>query len=251
MAGGTAIGMFFPLEKLGHLWVLAAFLCSLVFVYGYLFIKNDQKKIERNHKFFPNLRQVFKKDFDPIRGILTNRAMLFTCLIGIILSASFSTVINYTQIVTYVNLSHLNNSYTHGIVFILVLLVQSFSGYMMQKFTPPIFLLSLCILGIFITLLFSTISYLNVALWIILFFFLVSLEVSIFGKIHNKITDELRVTISSAMNMFSMILASFFSGFIYLGYTSISYIYTFFACIFFTIFVLIVFHNTIKQKETL
>ena len=100
-------------------------------------------------------------------------------------------------------------------------------------------------------LLFSTLPYLNVALWIILFFFLVSLQINISGKVHNKITDGLRATIDSVMNALAMILASFFSWIIYQRYTSINSIYAFFACVFFAVFVLNTLHSIINKKNKL
>lgn len=200
MAVSATLGAFFITVESQVIWFISCFLMVLLTASSVSLLPKDtiQSKAQDRKTILTDVLNILK-------DILTRIEIKWIVLMLIFITAYYQSIIQFWQLVISIDKKNLiTEGHIYGIIFAAILLIQSLSGYLVEKLPKrQVFYVALCLtLALLPYPLFMSINYLysTSIVIIVLFFIIRSLIIVLHSVVHENITSKLRSTYDSAIS---------------------------------------------------
>lgn len=194
------IGAFFITIDSSEIWFISCLLMILLVVISIPLLPNDSiTSISQNKK------NIFNNVFNIFKDIMCRAEIKWVVLILILTMVYYQSVIQFWQLIIGIDeKTIIQEGYIYGIIFAMILLIQSLSGYVVEKYSKKY----IFYLVVFLTLMlfpytwFAKIDYFYATSFtiIVLFFIIRTLIITLQATLHENITAEFRATYDSVIS---------------------------------------------------
>lgn len=217
IAAALVLSSFAPMKELTLLWLFTGACLGVIAVLAACFLPKDifaESTSRLTEKMRDDLHYFFSKKFSSLLPFVINLSLLL---------ALFVNVINYNQIILKQLFPALNTVFFQNLFFVVIIGAQIVASL---RFSLPRLLTgALLALDFFFMLIFKNQGFVVLPLWVLAYFLITNLRISLSTLLHDRARDDLRSTIDSSTSTLRLFESTVISLLIGETYTSLGTVY--------------------------